>query len=352
MIIKPGLLAVVVVGLAVGVMAAKTAPWNWGTVSDEYASDPAVAKSKAICRKLGAPVIPAADRPNAAEAAGLKDCNSEALYYGEGMTPDYVKARQCAILEDEKGDDDVGFFAGKTILMQVYANGLGVGRNIDLATALACSVEGAPAENDGRVLHIQALAAKPGTFDICDDITSGYADGFCTSRASTLAGFARDGKIDAVAKSFPAASAPLFAEVKKAFDTFATAHAQGEVDLSGTSRAAFEIEAEDGERDQFLKDLTRLADGSWPQATQADAAAADAGLNERYRKGLDQCTERADNYSTVRADDVRTTQRAWLAYRDAYLKFTAVAAPGVTQDAVMARLTKLRMADLDALPCS
>ena len=350
MSIKTGLLAITVAGLAIGLMAATTTPWNWGTSQDD-ASDPDFAQSKAICRKLGAPVIPAADRPGAAEAAALKGCDSEALYYGEGMAPDYVKARQCAIIEDEKASDDEGFFGGKTILMQIYANGLGVRRNIALATALACEVEGAPAESDGRVLHLQTLAAKPDHFDVCDDITSGYADGFCTDRASTLAGFARDQKIEAVAKRFPPASAPLYTAMKTAFDAFTKAHAEGEVDLSGSSRAAFEIEAGDAENDQFLKDLTRLAEGSWPAASQADAV-ADAGLNQRYRKSLDQCTERADNFSTVRADDVRAAQRAWLDYRDAYLKFAAVAAPVVSQDAVAARLTKLRMAELDALPCS
>jgi hypothetical protein len=31
------------------------------------------------------------------------------------------------------------------MFMQIYANGLGVPRNLDLATAYACQIEGAPA---------------------------------------------------------------------------------------------------------------------------------------------------------------------------------------------------------------
>lgn len=347
---RTGLLALGVAGLALGVMAATTAPWNWGTAADDYTSDPSFAASKAVCRKLGAPVIPAADRPNAAETAALKDCNSEALYYGEGMAADYVKARQCAVIEDDRGDDDAGFFGGRTMLMQIYANGLGVPRNLDLATALACSVEAAPAENDGRVVHLQGLAATD-HFDVCDDITSGYAGGFCAGRESTIAGFARDQKIDAVVKRLPPASTALFAPMKTAFDAFTEAHSGGEVDLSGSARVEFEIEAEDAERDQFFKDLTRLADGQWPAASHADAAAADAGLNQHYRASLDMCKS-ADNSSTVTVDDVRAAQRAWLVYRDAYVKFAGAAAPKVGADAILARLTKLRMAELDDLPCN
>lgn len=47
--------------------------------------------------------------------------------------------------------------------MQIYANGLGVPRNLELATEYACQIWSAPAESDGRVLHLQALAANPAT---------------------------------------------------------------------------------------------------------------------------------------------------------------------------------------------
>ena len=37
-------------------------------------------------------------------------------------------------------------------------------RNLEIATAYAGQIVGAPAESDGRVLHLQALKAKPGRF--------------------------------------------------------------------------------------------------------------------------------------------------------------------------------------------
>ncbi len=336
--------------LAGAAAAAEKTPWNWGDAGN---ADASFAKSQAICRKLGAPVIPAADRPSPADAAKLKGCDSEALYYGQGQPRDDVKARQCAILQAEHGDDG-SFFSGDAILMQIYANGRGVARNLPLATALACAIESAPAENDGRVIHLQSLSAAAGDakpFDICDDITSGFAEGECSRRDDIATGADRDKKIAAVAARFPAASRPAFADLKKALDVFTKAHSEGEVDLSGTARATFVIEAEDLERDQFLQDLIRLADGKWPKADHAQAAAMDAKLNLDYKAAL-ACVAAKTNLSTVKAEDVRTAQRAWLGYRDAYVRFSALAAPSVGADAIAARMSKLRTLQLEKLPCT
>ena len=126
---------------------------------------PGEGPSAAVCKRLEDRAPPAADRPTPAQARALKDCDSEALYYGEKGPPDFVKARLCAFQEDDEGKGDSrteDVFAGQTILMQLYANGLGgVKRDLDQATAYACAIDGAPAEVDGRVQHLQALKTRP-----------------------------------------------------------------------------------------------------------------------------------------------------------------------------------------------
>jgi hypothetical protein len=67
-----------------------------------------------------------------------------------------VRARQCACPE-RTSRADTGGFSGNTMLMIIYANGVGAERNLDLATTLACRLDGAPAEEDGR------LGPKPAT---------------------------------------------------------------------------------------------------------------------------------------------------------------------------------------------
>ena len=45
------------------------------------------------------------------------------------------------------------------MLMIIYANGVGAERNLDLATTLACPLDGAPAEEDCRVKRLDTLKA-------------------------------------------------------------------------------------------------------------------------------------------------------------------------------------------------
>jgi uncharacterized protein YecT (DUF1311 family) len=324
--------------------------WNWGTAQDEWTHAPDFAASKAICRRLGHPVAPRADRPTPAQERSLKQCGSASYYY-DGK-PDYVNARLCAMTEGEP-DNPGDALQGSAILMQIYANGLGVPRNLDLATAYACELEDvAAAESNGRVLHLQALKTKPerDPFDYCDDITSGVSEAVCASREAEKATLARDARLKALTDRLPPAAAAQYRAVSKALDAFIEAMVDGELSHSGTAQAAIGIEAEQAVRDQFLRDLTRLLNGSWPAATAAQAKAADTKLNAAYR---DELANVAQNDPEGAAEplpaSVRDAQRAWLAYRDAYLRFAAIAAPGISRDAVIARLTNLRTAQLEGL---
>ncbi|WP_241127381.1 lysozyme inhibitor LprI family protein [Novosphingobium terrae] len=333
---------IILLALAIATMPAaaltQISSGNWDAVD---------AKVRAVCHRLGQPKPPIADLPSAAQIKALKGCDAEKTYYGEGIKVDYLKARQCAFAQIQN-KDDASTFGGETILMQLYANGFGVKRDPDLATAYACQIDGSPMENESRVQHLQSLKSKPGPFDYCDDIGSGLAQGECQARRSNQKAAGRDSRLAALIAGFPAASRPLYTAMKQRFDAFVDAHGGGEVDLTGTARAALVIEEQDRVQNQFLKDLDRLKSGQWPAASANDAAMADAQLNTSYRKAMVWAGSK-NNFTTTRPDDIRKTQRAWLTYRDAYLRFATLAAPGLAREAVLTRLTRLRTAQLDDL---
>ncbi len=330
---------------------------NWGTEHSELTSGTEYDESKGICRALGVPVAPAGDMPTPAQRAALGDCRSEPLYYGEGKAVDYDAARLCAFVEAQAADDQT--FGGSTILMQIYANGLGVPRNLDLATAYACQLQGAPAETDARVLHLQALKAPPGKakadgrpverFDYCHDVTSGWAGSECEARDSTLASFARDAKVAALEAHIPRSARASYLRLREALEAFIEMHADGEVDQTGSGRAGFVIEEQDAVRDQFVSDLELLLSGEWPVAGATAARDADAHLNASYRRILAWAASSA-NMSTIHPDAIRNAQRAWLVYRDAFERFAAAASPGTGRYALLARLINLRNAQLDRMP--
>ena len=313
---------------------------DWSENKDDLTSG--MTESKAICRRVLHRDPPAADRPDARTAAALKGCDSEKLYYGIGMKADPVRARQCAFLEMQKGDELV--FGGRTMLMTVYANGVGAKRDLDVATHLACGLEGAPAEVDGRVTHLAELKGKNWAghdFDFCDDITSGLAMGYCADHAASVAAPVRDAKLAQLSSGWSASEKQAFAALQRAQKTFVDAHGSGEVDLSGTARAAMQIEEEERTRDEFVDMLQRLASGRAPSFSHAQFVAADARLNSAYRKALAEAGP-PEAVGPVQKEGIRDAQRAWLRYRDAFLAFAAVKFPQVSRDSLAAWLTQKR----------
>jgi hypothetical protein len=323
-------------------VAAAEAPWDWGDAKDEYSSD--FAESKALCRKVRGREPPASDRPDAATAAALKGCDSEALYYGIGMPADPARARQCAFLEAQAEPD--GVLTGRTMLMTIYANGRGARRDLDIAIHLACGIEGAPFESNGRVTHLAELKGQSRPeedFHFCDDITSGLAMGYCAAHQARVAGAKREAQLSALARGWTPAETQAFARLKRAHEDFVEAHGSGEVDMSGTARGAIAVNAEEEVRDAFAALLKDLAAGHWPRYDAGGYRSADARLNAAYRKRMQEAVA-VDSPGAVTREGRRDAQRAWLRYRDAFLAFARVKYPKLSADSLAAWLADQRTA--------
>jgi hypothetical protein len=334
-------------------MAGTARAGDWSQTHDVLTDDPQYAASKAICAKVLGARAPRADLPTPQQAATLKGCDAEDLYYGEHAAADPARARLCAFSQaggDGEADSDE-LFSGRTVLMMLYANGMGVRRNLDLAIHYACNIEGAPMESDGRVTHLAGLRAKgPGKepFDFCDDITSGLAQGYCSARDQTMADARRQRELDALGQRVAPAARDAFAALRKAAYGFAQVRSGAETDLSGTARVTMTIDAEEETREQFVTLLRSFIDGKVAAGTPARAKAADAGLNAMWKRVAAQ-GERVQEFGTVTLMEVRGSQRAWLRYRDAFAAFAR--AQGQPADGLVTTLTDLRTAQLkDLLP--
>lgn len=322
-------LAALMLGAAAS--SAASAQANWGDDNEFFTQGPEFAASKAICRRLRGLKPAASDRPDAATAAALgKSCNAEALYYGIGMPADPVKARQCAFIEEDAGKAspyDAGRFGGTAMLMTIYANGAGAARDLDLATALACQVEGAAAEFDGRVKHLQKLKAEHWSghdFSFCDDASSGFVGGLCAAHAAAIADVQRSNRLAQLTSAWPTADKSAFAKLRATEQTYVEASGGNEVDLSGTLRSAFVIEHEQKLEDDFARLLTALEAGKTPSTSASDFRAADAELNAVYRRLM---SAKDPIFGTVTKSGVRKAQVAWLAYRNAWVQFAAAKYP-------------------------
>lgn len=282
------------------------------------------------CAKVKIADFPKKDLPSATERDHFKNEESSKYYYGIGVPVDYVKARFIALIEMEKDDGRENPFGGAAILMMLYANGFGVKRDIDLSIRLACANVGhAPAEIDGRIRHLQHIKAgdAEGVFDICDDITSGYMDGMCQFIHSRLAEIKRKSTIDSVIKNWQEQDKRAYEQLRKSATAFFDQRVLSEVDMTGTSRAAIALAEGDLLEDSFKENILKAGKCILPCYNTTDFIKADNELNLIYKKIM---ADKGLNWGTVTKDGIRSTQRKWILYRDAWVTFGTMHCPSVS----------------------
>jgi uncharacterized protein YecT (DUF1311 family) len=306
------------------------------------------AEAEKLCAPFRALSPPASDKPDAATAATLTKCDTESLLYGIGTPKDVVRARQCAYVE-AASDDSLG---GVAALMTIYANGWGVKRDLDLARHFACAVDAAPAETEFRFKHfakLQANGPDATPFDTCNDVTSGMWQGICNARDERIKDLARDRAIDEALSGWSESERAAYKRFAVVEDMYIGAQG-GEVDASGSARAVEWQEAERVIRDRALATLRRLDRDDGFSATSEQRATSDQQLNLAYQGVMKADADTWEGMGTVKPEDVRTAQRAWIKYRDAWLALaTAKGRTAAFANGLAVALTDQRAHDLRCL---
>jgi hypothetical protein len=294
----------------------------------------------------------AAPPPAPARRATLR-CNATDLYYlkrdqQHTSAAEWRQVRDCA---ETSGDD--------AVLMMLHANGYGGPRDAERAIYHACRLDAAKAEMELRVGYLASSTAATDAhpfahpFDLCDHITSGRMGGVCAAIGMGRDDRARAARLDRFAAGLPPGARPAFARLRTAAGAFTRMSAH-EVDMTGTGGPGFTFR-HSGRRDaEFLDTLLKAASGRLPPATPAQFAELDRELNEAYRNLLALPSEQENHperirSSTVAREEVRRTERAWLAYRDAWEPFLGAAGLPADVIAVKAALTRQRIAQLKAI---
>jgi uncharacterized protein YecT (DUF1311 family) len=320
---------------------------------------------QAVCDKAVNVQVPVNDIPTDADQAALKNWLFADSYYGNGVKTDYTVARKCAFNERASGDESL--FGGSRILMMIYANGYGVTKNLDLAIKFACESGGSAAEVERRVHHLNELKTKPadqplracierrglpadycnGRVDVCDDVTDGEREEDCAQRASDIVEAENKASMHNFISSWPAEHQKSFEKLYNVADLYFGVHATNEVDLWGC-RAAFGVKEQDSMRWQFRASIKNFENGKTPSYTTEDFAKADRRLNAVYAAALKTVADRVPEGITT--DGIRRTQKGWLIYRNAWVRFAALRYPAVSSRSIKTWLTLERIGTINAIP--
>lgn len=241
------------------------------------------------------------------------------------------------------------------VLMMLHANGYGLARDTDRALYHACRLPTAKAEMEARVGYLAsgAIAHDEQPFDLCDHITSGRMGSLCTMIEKGRDDRVRRARLDRFAATLPVAAREPFARLRRAAAQFARKSAD-EVDMSRTGGAGFATRHIGRRDEEFMQTVFKAADGKIARTNAAQLAGLERQLDAHTRTVLATPSEQENHperlhYLTVTREDVRSTGRAWLAYRDAWGAYLSAARARSDLVSVQAELTRQRIAQLSRL---
>ena len=297
-------------------------------------------------------------------------CESWKSYFGVDRPVDYAAARACAwqeraAMKAELQQNPAAILAygvgGPWILTNLYANGLGTPRNLPLAVRIACDdpLDMIP---DGFG-HLAKLVSEsnpsPKPFDSCEWSATTVSMSFCSGVASEVAKSRQTNRYKATVSQWPQSHQAAFWAAKRAYDAYVHSVESKETYMGGTIRTMRANAAGESLQDAFASNFDTFNQGKLPSTSPALFAQNDADLNRIYRQAIAASTkatqvekQAGDSEDEIRPAGIRDTERAWLAYRDAWADFATLHYPQTNREAWLDSLTQQRTHQLLLYVCS
>lgn len=316
-----------------------------------------------VCNAAVKTFIPPEDLPSAADRSRLNGCNPIHLYYGDpddikGLTPNFTDARKCAYLTfedksnwttygDSKADERVNDQPFE-VLALIYANGKLVPRNLDLAIRFVCEKSYDPLIEQVRSLVKLKASPKPEPYlGMCQDFTRMDWMVWCADLELISKKQEYNRRRQALTEHWSEQEINAEKLLADAEDKFFWLN-------STENDNPKNMDAPEGGMDNDLGLVEKLqyVQKAPPRFTEEEFRKADAALNVAYRQALQtsrvyyKTKEHPDSEIMPSAERIRDTERAWLAYREAWVEFGGLKWPEVSADSWRTWLTQERTAEL------
>jgi hypothetical protein len=312
---------------------------DWHAVCSQALATPLPPAAAALARSAPANPAPAA-----------RQCDDQALYYGFGRRPNYQAALQCAYWRRAHPHAPGNrFLEGSGTLAMLYANGDGVPRNYALAIRFSCEAADSGGQNmEERIGRLEALRdgklPAATTFDLCDEQMSGAMGAYCSDLSERQAGVGRARRIAAVKARLPQPADAMLPALQAAETAFEQARMKGEYPGGGgTGSVGFALQDQNLLREQFVINLEHFSAGHVPKASPAIRQAARRELDAACAAAIALPRDPNAPFGDPTTIGLKTTQAAWQELFEQWMRFTPVAFPGLSQDAVATELLRLRI---------
>jgi len=310
-------------------------------------------------------VIPEQAKPTLDQAAALGPCDGFALYYESTARNRFEKARYCLLARLGEFRDGAGTLRATSIqasisggatdpadlrpdegmvLAMLFANGEGTRRDPTAAKSLVChfgfSSQQANVDALPAMLHSLDIG---GRIDLCgkDEADQGREVWFtCSGLRVSQAAKRIDQKQESLLRSLSIAQRKAFEQLKRSWQVLAKAEFESfAFDCAGGTGCGVYVEQDDLAMQQlWLAKLDIVSSGTLPSnlPTLADCPRLDKQLNAVYQGRLSDNTSLEENSPQVGVNatvtPLRKAQRAWQAYREAWIALAHQLWPAIQAD--------------------
>ena len=173
--------------------------------------------------------------------------------------------------------------------------------------------------------------------------------GICADHGQLVARSQRGRAFAALSARWSPAERAAFAPLRRAEAAFVDARGQDGAEGSGLDREAAAVAAEEEQERAFAALLADAEAGRLAPTGAAEARTADAALDTASRALAARTPTPARGMlraGAVTSARVSAGERAWARYRDAWASFAELRYPALGKDALLARLTRERAAQV------
>lgn len=231
-----------------------------------------------------------------------------------------------------------------------FANGWGVKKDLMRATAFACRANTVPAALISQVRALKRNTFTPRSpFLYCFNVSDGDAIGKCAVYTENREQKRRKAKIMLLTWDFDAAEQDAFKQLHAASETYFDATAKYEIGENiGRPRKLAYIQLLDVKRQHFIALLDTVVHGRFPPEKMGGyhPKYMDKRLNRIYRDIIrnTEWKDPLDHPGTLTKEGLLRSERAWIKYKEAWLRFLNLRIPSHTPDKEMtAYLTEDRI---------
>lgn len=150
-------------------------------------------------------------------------------------------------------------------------------------------------------------------------------------------------KLDGFSKNLKGELLAKYNLLRHALDTYATAHAENELDAAGTGWADAVFATKKSVQKEFIDLFTKLDSNQLKEQSELDFKKRDKELNRIYQDLQNNNNLDSEVAAAPSRRGIKNTQRIWIQYRDAWLAFATLKFTTVSQHSLSAALTSNRI---------